>query len=224
MDSKKIPLAKLTIIPLNEKLQPLGKSIVVMYNPKEFTIDSSAQYQRSPMPGFQTPVTQFVSGQTETISMDLFFDTYEEKVDVRDQTSRLTNLLKINKDLHAPPVCEFDWGGPLSSDNLTFRGVFDKITQKYTMFLASGIPVRATLSISISKFQSIDEQIPLIKRASSDRTKIRVLDQSDHLWHLADREYGDVARWRVIANANNIENPRLIPAGLEVILPPLKGE
>ena len=130
-----------------------------MYNPKEFTIDSSTQFQRSAMPGLQTPITQFVSGQTQTLSLDLFFDTYEDKTDVRIHTARMTNLLKIHSDIHAPPVCRFKWGVPLSLDKgVFFQGVFDKVTQKFTMFLNSGMPVRATLSVSISEYRSIEEQ------------------------------------------------------------------
>jgi len=65
--------AKLKITPLKANLIDKATSIEVMYNPKEFTIDSSAQFQRTAMPGLQTPVTQFVSGQTQTLSLDLFF-------------------------------------------------------------------------------------------------------------------------------------------------------
>ena len=147
-------LAKLKVIPLkaNMRDRDTASAVEVMYNPKEITIDSSTQFQRSAMPGLQTPVTQFVSGQTQTLSLDLFFDTYEKKSDVREHTAKLTNLLKIDSEIHAPPVCEFEWGAPISPDKeYFFKGVFDKVTQKFTMFLDSGIPVRATLTVSISE-------------------------------------------------------------------------
>jgi nucleoid-associated protein YgaU len=218
-------LAKLTIIPLKANLRDKEASIEVMYNPKEFTIDSSVQYQRSAMPGLQTPITQFVSGQAQTLSLDLFFDTYEKKTDVRESTSKLTNLLKIDSEIHAPPVCIFEWGVPLSLDKgVFFKGVFDKITQKFTMFLDSGIPVRATLSVSISEYRTIKEQLETIKKESSDRTKLRELNEGDQLWHLADREYNDPTLWRTIADANKIENPRLLTPGIELVLPPLEGD
>jgi len=218
-------LAKLTIMPLKANFREVdeGAIVEVMYNPKEFTIDSSTQFQRSAMPGLQTPITQFVSGQTQTLSLDLFFDTYEDKTDVRIHTAQITNLLKIHSEIHAPPVCLFEWGVPLSLEKgVFFQGVFDKVTQKFTMFLDSGMPVRATLSVSISEYRSIEEQTRHIKFQSSDRTKVRVLKQGDQLWYIADQEYGDPAQWRLIADANNIENPRLLTAGTEVILPPLE--
>jgi nucleoid-associated protein YgaU len=218
-------LAKLTIMPLKANLLEVNKEAIVqvMYNPKEFTIDASTQFQRSAMPGLQTPITQFVSGQTQTLSLDLFFDTYEDKTDVRLHTAQVTNLLKIDSDIHAPPVCRFEWGVPLSLEKgVFFQGVFDKVTQKFTMFLDSGMPVRATLSVSISEYRSIEEQTVRIKFQSSDRTKVRVLKQGDQLWYIAEQEYGDPAQWRLIADANNIGNPRLLPTGTEVILPPLE--
>lgn len=218
-------LAKLKIVPLEKNLTTRNEAgaVNVMYNPKEITVDSSTQFQRSAMPGLQVPVTQFVSGQTQTMSMSLFFDTYEKKTDVRKETSKLTTLLKIERDIHAPPVCLFEWGGPLSAEpGYFFKGVFDKISQKFTMFLDSGIPVRATLTVSVSEFQTINEQKKFIKFESSDRTKVRVINQGDQLWHLSAKEYDDRTLWRVIADTNNLENPRLLAAGLEVILPPLE--
>lgn len=216
-------LAKLKITPLDINMMPnTAGAVVVMYNPKELTLDSSTQFQRSAMPGLQVPVTQFVSGQTQTLSMSLFFDTYEAKTDVRDMTSRLINLLKIDPKIHAPPVCQFEWGGPLSEKpGGFFQGVFDKISQKFTMFLDDGRPVRATLTVSISEFQTIIDQKKYIKPESSDRSKIRVINQGDQLWHLAVKEYNDKNRWRVIAEHNKIENPRVLADGLEVVLPPL---
>ena len=218
-------LAKLEIMPLKADLSSVDTNAIVevMYNPREFTIDSSTQFQRSTMPGLQTPVTQFVSGQTQTLSLDLFFDSYEARTDVREYTAKVTNLLKIHSDIHAPPVCRFKWGVPLSLETgVLFQGVFDKVTQKFTMFLDSGMPVRATLSVSISEYRTIAEQTRNIKFKSSDRTKVRVLKQGDQLWYLAVQEYGDASQWRLIADANNIENPRLLPVGADVSLPPLE--
>jgi nucleoid-associated protein YgaU len=218
-------LAKLKIIPLKNDFNTRNEAgaVTVMYNPKELTLDSSTQFQRSAMPGLQAPVTQFVSGQAQTMSLSLFFDTYEKKTDVREETKKLTNLLKIDPKIHAPPVCMFEWGGPLSAEpGQMFKGVFDKISQKFTMFLDSGIPVRATLTVNISEFQTILEQKKFIKFQSSDRTKIRIITQGDQLWHLSTKEYDDKTLWRVIATANDIENPRLLTAGREVILPPLE--
>ena len=43
--------------------------------------------------------------------MDLFYDTYEQEIDdVRDYTNKISDLMKIDPDLHAPPPLKFIWG------------------------------------------------------------------------------------------------------------------
>lgn len=215
-------LEKLTIKPLKANLEPTGEEIKAMYNPNELTIETRNQFQRTAMPGLPTPVTQYVSGQTQTISISLFFDTYEDREDVRNHTSKVVNLLKINNEIHAPPVCLFLWGGSIAGDKANFRGVIDSISQKFTMFRETGIPVRATLSVSISEYKTIEEQLKDIGFESADRTKRRVFKQGDSLWLLASNEYGDPADWREIAEKNKIDNPRLVAPGTELTIPPLE--
>jgi hypothetical protein len=148
--------------------------------------------------------------------MDLFFDTYEKAEDVRNYTRRITGLLEINSHIHAPPICLFVWG------KLVFRAVLESVTQKFTLFLDSGVPARATLNVTFKEYKTIIEQFLSIPRFSSDRTKQRQLIEGDNIWLLADREYGDPGCWRHIAKANNIDNPRKINAGRELMLPPLE--
>lgn len=210
-------LEKMQIIP--EK----GEKVTALYNPNEFTIETRNQFQRTAMPGLATPITQFVSGETQKISLSLFFDTYEEGKDVREMTGKVVALAKIDKSLHTPPVCNFVWGGAaMSGDRATFRGVIDSISQKFTMFLNTGIPVRATLTVSISEYKTYDEQIKELGLQSADLTKNRVFLEGETLWQIADEMYKDPGKWRVIAEANNISNPRLIEPGTELTIPSLE--
>ena len=215
-------LEKLKIKPLDAQLNETGEVIEAMYNPNELTIETRNQFQRTAMPGLPTPVTQYVSGQTQTISLSLFFDTYEKREDVRNHTGKVVNLLKVNSKIHAPPVCVFEWGGSIAGDKAKFKGVIDSVSQKFAMFLDSGIPVRATLSVSISEYKTIKEQLKDIGLESADRTKRRVFKQGDSLWLLASTEYGDPADWREIAEENKIDNPRLVAPGTELTIPPLE--
>lgn len=215
-------LEKMEIIPLTSSFTP-ESPIKVMYNPAEFTIETKNQFQRTSMPGLQAPVTQFISGETQTVSFSLFFDTYEKKTDVRNHTKEVVDLLAIKGDLHAPPICVFRWGGPIKSNKSEFVGVIDSCSQKYTMFLESGVPVRATLTLSVSEYQDLEGQLKTIRFESADRTKIRIYKEGDSLWGLAHKEYGDPAHWRVIALANGVIQPRYIEPGAELRLPPLES-
>lgn len=210
-------LEKMQIIP--EK----GEKVTALYNPNEFTIETRNQFQRTTMPGLATPITQFVSGDAQKISLSLFFDTYEKGKDVRELTGKVVALAKIDKSLHTPPVCNFVWGGsPMSGDRAAFKGVIDSISQKFTMFLNTGVPVRATLTVSISEYKTYDEQIKELGLQSADLTKNRVFLEGESLWQIADEMYKDPSKWRVIAEANNISNPRLIEPGTELTIPSLE--
>lgn len=90
------------------------------------------------------------------------------------------------------------------------------------MFLDSGIPVRATMNLTFRSWQTKKEQLQNIPRQSADRTKHATLKQGEQLWMLADREYEDPGKWREIAEANGIDNPRRLQAGQKIIVPRLE--
>lgn len=192
------------------------QEIEVLFNPSEYQLESSNNFAWQTIPGMNAPIAQFVSGEATTLSMDLFFDTYEKGTDVRSFTSKVVKLLDVDKDLHAPPPCRFVWG------SLNFKGVLEKVSQKFTMFLDSGIPVRATLSVTFKALMSMKEQFQHIPRQSADRTKQKMFNQGDQLWMMAAHEYENPGLWRDIARANRIDNPRLIEPGRKLIVPRLE--
>src|SRR5450432_105311 len=93
--------------------------IEVLFNPAEYSIEKGNNYQSTGLPGMPTPVTQFVNGNADSLSMELYFDTYApsmrhlaltQREDVRKYTRKIANLLEIDPKLHAPPIVEFTWG------------------------------------------------------------------------------------------------------------------
>lgn len=196
---------------------PTTERLDVLFNPSEYALDSSNQYSWKTIPGLSQPIAQFVSGESTTLTMDLFFDSYEVRTDVRKHTMKIVGLLDVDKDLHAPPLCKFVWG------TLQFKGIVEKVSQKYTMFLETGVPVRATLNVTFKAIQSIKEQFKYIPRQSADRTKQRTFKQGDQLWQIAAEEYEDAGLWREIARANGIGNPKRIEPGTIIKIPRLYG-
>ncbi|WP_409341904.1 peptidoglycan-binding protein [Paenibacillus sp. MBLB4367] len=192
------------------------ETIDVMFNPNEYSLESGNYYRWKKIPGLSYPIGQFVNGESSTLTMDMFFDTYEKGTDVRDHTKKIVGLLDIEKELHAPPVCQFVWG------SLNFKGVVEKVSSKYTMFLESGIPVRATLRVSFKSWYTKKEQLQHIPRHSADRTKQKMLNQGEELWMVAAEEYDDPGKWREIARANGIDNPRKLQGGRKITVPRLE--
>jgi hypothetical protein len=206
-------------------------SLVVpcMFNPEEFTVEKSNQFSEVSIPGLSAPIFQFVKGNARTVSLELFFDTYEERIDVRIFTDRITGwdagsmfsklpdgakgLMDIDSELHAPPVCLFVWG------TFVFQCIIDRVSKKFTMFLPAGIPVRATLSVSLKEYRDVIVQVKEMDLHSADISKSWIVKHGDTLWSIAVKEYGDPADWRLIAEANHIDNPRELEPGRELVIP-----
>lgn len=211
----------------------LGSDIKVMFNPSEYNLQTGVNYSTVNVPGMDGPITQYISGMQDTLTVQLLFSTYQaprfdpsqnkavavsddQMTDVTKYTKKIYNLTKIVGALHRPPVCTFKWG------SLRFKGVVTDVRQRFTMFLSSGKPVRAVVDVT---FKSLINPLTSSKYApfeSPDRTKYRILDESSSLWQLAYEEYGDADKWKVIAQANGIANPFSIKAGTEIRLPPIK--
>lgn len=203
-----------------------------LFNPNELTVERTNQFTEIDVPGLGSSILQFVKGNSRTLTMDLFFDTYEMGTDVRLFTDLITGwdagsmlsglpiqprgLMDIDPEEHAPPPCLFIWG------LFIFPCVIQSVTKKFTMFLPEGIPVRATLSITLKEYKDYETQLKETIRHSSDRSKTRLVKEGDSLWLIAAREYGDPLFWRHIAQENDIDNPRQLVPGMELTVPPLE--
>ena len=64
-------------------------------------------------------------------------------------------------------------------------------------------------------------QLSNTRRESADHTKRMALREGETLSSIAAREYNNCSKWRVIADANNIDDPENVSAGTIVELPPL---
>lgn len=217
---------KVKIQPVKDDLSTHGDLIEAQYNPSEITIETKNQYQRTSVPGLHTPITQFIGGEAQTLSMTLFFDTYENKSnkDVRIYTNKIVNLLEIDRELHHPPICMISWGGipsNLATKSFTYA-TLDSCSSQFIMFLENGTPVRAKLNVSFTEYRRLQDQVKDLKLESPDRTKYRLLKEGDSLWQLGYKEYGNSSYWRTIAESNKIDNPRFIEAGTMLKMPPLE--
>lgn len=204
---------KAFIQPLDRNGNDMGKRIPVKFNPSEYSLSRSNQYQKTSIPGRSSPNTQFLSGSGEFFNFELFFDTYENATDVRDLTKPIIALMDINKESRTPPQCKFVWGVVI------FTGIIEEISQKFTMFLNSGTPVRATLNIKMSEYKSPADQEQEEPVNSAGNSREYVVVAGDTLSAIAYREYGDAGLWRVIAQENGIQNPKLLQIGTVLKIP-----
>lgn len=192
-----------------------GASFDVQFNPEEYSLNKDNSFASQAIPGLSSPLLQFVHGNVRTLEMELFFDTSAGRTDVRDQTQKVTDLLKIDSDLHAPPVLQVTWA------SLQFRGVLIRANQKFTRFLEDGRPVRARVSVSFNEFIDADREAKEVNRQTADFTKVYVVGADDTLSGIASKFYDDPQIWRPIAVANNINDARDISPGQELSVPSL---
>jgi len=203
-----------------------GLAIPVQFNPADYTLARDHNYAQAAIPGLSAPILQFVNGNLQTLEMELFLDSYEQhklgstvvntaQSDVRELVRRVTALMDIEPSTHAPPVLLFTWG------SLAFTCVLARVTQRFVMFLPSGLPVRARLNVTFNEYRNIDLEAKEVKRETSDYSKRHVVGQGETLSHIAGAEYGDPRLWRVIAIANGLQRARRLQPGLSLLLPNL---
>ena len=206
----------------------LPPRITVQFNPAEYSMAKAAQIAEIAIPGIDAPILQFVRGQTEKISFELFFDTTEFGMidsveDVRTQTGPIYDLLRIHGETHAPRRCRLKWGnaGKLFcfGTNSNPWCLLESVVEEFTLFSPGGVPLRAKLNVTFREAWTVEDQIIEMRRHSTDRTKVRVLRSGQTLSHLAWQEYGDPAQWRPIAEANGVDNPRVVAAGQRLEVP-----
>lgn len=201
---------KAKIIPLEGG----GGPIEVMFNPNEYTLSFEATYTG------EDSKKQFLKTEVPDFTVTLFYDTYEKGTDVRKETLKVTSLLyptvRGAKTMQ-PPTCLFIWGG------FTYRGILKKITQKYTMFLPTGVPVRSILDITFET-KELEMKVEEDKGLQACR-KLWTVKSGDRLDLIANQALRDPTQWRQIAKLNKIANPFSFPSkndfGRTLVIPDL---
>jgi hypothetical protein len=147
----------------------------------------------------------------------------ENPRDVRNQTRQIYKLLRVDGDLHAPPRCKLSWGdgGRLFcfGTSSTFWCVIESVTEEFTLFSPSGVPLRAKLNLTFREAWTIEKQLQETPRQSADRTKTYNVKRGETLSYVAWLQYQDPGNWRPIAEANNLDNPRLLFPGTRLLVP-----
>jgi nucleoid-associated protein YgaU len=214
--------------------------ISVQFNPTEMSFTKGTQIAEVAIPGLDAPIQQFVRGQAEKLNLELFFDTTDTGMDagaisVTTLTDSFYRLVKIESKTHAPPVCEFQWHTSefpglhvpaLGSHHANqarhgFRCVVESLTQKFTLFSPQGIPLRATLSLTLREYKTLEDQLTELGLQSADHTRSYVVRQGDTLSGIAARMYGSPAEWPRLADHNRITDPRRITPGAVLEVPPV---
>jgi hypothetical protein len=146
---------------------------------------------------------QFVASSSAKLTMELIFDTTDTGVDVRSVTQKVAQLMKPRGDgsddaeRRAPPVVTFGWGA------FTFTGMVDSFKQVIDFFSSQGVPLRATVQLSMTAQDRVFDDVgagdaatqPELELPGGDASSIAALG-------------GAPGAARALASANGLESVR----------------
>jgi hypothetical protein len=192
------------------------KPVEVQFNPQTLKVNYSNQKAGGDQVA-GSPV-QFVGKGTTKLALELWFDTTVEEQqgpggktpDVRDKTEQIYTFMKAtpgtgkHKKDFVPPGVRFHWGSFL------FDGVVDSMDENLEFFSSSGVPMRASVSLSISK-QELSFQRGQADAEGAGTSSFEQAQAGDSVQQMAARAGNP--DWKSVAAANGIENPRMLAPG-----------
>lgn len=203
-----------------DEARGLPEKFYVQFNPTQYAVSKSVNYEKTSNPGSNLPIVKFVSGEMESLTIELLFDTTDTGMDenarnVREMTWSLYQLTQVQPKTHAPPRIQLTWGG------LSFKAVIVSFSETLTLFNPDGVPLRSTVSLTFNKDDESEVQYGAARLESPNRFRVHEVQRGDTLSAIAAKEYDNPALWKVIAdeNAAIISNPLRLTPGTLLWLP-----
>lgn len=203
-------LEKLKIIIEDQNKGNPTQEVQALFNPNQVEISKTGWHEHN---GGNLVAAE----EPATLSIELFFDTTLGKSppeNVQKYTQPIYSLTQTKGNLNRPPLCKLIWG----KTELLPLGILKSLTKTITHFLEDGTPVAAKLRCNFQEWQDPIQQ-KKIQNPIDD--PIRIVKQGETLSSIAAEEYNDPSLWRVIAQENRLDNPRLLTPGQRLTVPPL---
>jgi hypothetical protein len=213
-----MPTTKGGLVPAKLINLATNDEVNCMFNPHEYSLTKSNTWERKPVKGKNIPSIQFQQGGQASLKLQLMFDTYTEQANVTTHTDMIWKMMMVDEDSKDatsgksdPPLVAFEWGA------FYFTAVITSLSQKFTLFLADGTPVRTTVDITLEQAEVPDDYQPQTSStATAAQPKVVTATSSDRMDTIAANETGDASNHRDIAEKNNIDNPNKVPPGTAV--------
>jgi hypothetical protein len=172
---------------------------------------------------------QYVGAGTTKLSFQLWFDVGAQSpddpqsvTDVRELTKNVAFFITPQRDGNkfVPPTVSFQWG------SFKFDGILDSLDESLEFFSDQGIPLRASMAVNMSqqRIEAFSGQRGSLAASRTPpgatglggqapgTTPVASAPAGSSLQSMAAAA-GQGSNWQAIAEANGIENPRLLQPG-----------
>jgi hypothetical protein len=207
-----------------------GSPIECAFNPQSYTVSKTNVWTFKPTTGVDLPKGEFGGGLPRRTTLSLLLDVSLQGPDesVKDTTNKLLKMMETDGGGGgggaAPPFVTFRWG----SVDLP-KSVPISLTIQHIMFHPNGEPTRALVDLELAQVEKASTasagstsqgQNPTTRAQRGMR--VHTLRDGDSLQSVAYAAYGDPTRWRLIAEANGIDDPLSLRRGTDLTIPSLQ--
>jgi len=227
MTDIKIEHAKLIPMEGENIVKDENQHIEVQFNPStlKITLSNTLKAEKH---GGNSKAAQFVDKSESSMSVELLFDTtvawktvkksVEANSDVRKQTKSIAEQFMQpqepnSKRPKAPKRCRFQWG------SFKFTGMVSSYGETLDFFAPEGIPLRATLALTLKEDSYQFDMDESVKAATREMPKFTPGGAGVSAAQATQASGQNPRDWRNLANANDLENPRFTPTN-GVSVPP----
>ena len=206
-----------------------AQPIKCWFNPTQYSISKANTWNVKPPAGKtkKPPQAQYGGGQPKELSLDLLFDASDSSRDIRGEVvDRLFAMMEASdqfadaqhKKSGRPPKVTFTWGYQV------LEAVPKSLSVQYTLFNPDGQPIRAAVKLTLLEVPvggvGVEKQNPT---TSGEVLRTHLVKDGDSLQSIAYSAYHDATHWRVIAEANGIDDPLALRRGQSLAIPRLEG-
>jgi LysM repeat protein len=198
--------------------QPVAR-FTVLFNPTTYSQKYEVVYHARQGAGDTGSPQVFGKTKPQEYTIELLFDGTGTAIARTDVSQELNTFLAVagrhDSEIHRPLYLKLSWG-PLVS-----RCVLKSADITYTLFKPDGTPLRARVRAVFSENVEDTLRVAEERRSSPDLTHVHVVTAGEHLTQLADRYYGDAARYVQVAAFNRLTNFRRLEPGQQLVFPPV---
>jgi hypothetical protein len=200
-----------------------GTILQCYFNPTEYSLSKSNEWTYKKVTGTNFTAPEFSGGQPRQMELSLLFDQSfpPYSMTVRAATAALLDAMEVPSGASggaptaAPPFITFQWGA------LIFKGACTSVSCTYKLFKPDGEPIRADVKLTLKQAEATIQGQNPTTRAEAGYAMHTVKD-GDTLPAISYDNYGDATKWRLIAEANGVDNPLHIRRGSSFSVPKLE--